>query len=78
MLWLLLTSMGYLAALGAAVGGVAWVAQSRYSLLQRLLARAADRVLARVVDPECEASVTHTDTGEGGRRRRCRRHCACR
>lgn len=64
MLWLLLTYASYLAAAGVAVGAATWVAASRYSLLQRLLAAFVDRTLSRVADSEAAAySVTHTDTG---------------
>jgi len=65
MLWALLTYVGYLAALGGAVGAGLYVAQTRFGLVQRLLATAVDKTLRRVAETTQAAySVTHTDTGE--------------
>lgn len=66
-LWTLLTYVGYLAALGTAVGATAYVAATRFSLVQRLLAGAVDKALRRVCDTGGAAySVTHTDAGGAG------------
>jgi hypothetical protein len=64
MIWLLLTYVGYLAALSATLGAVGYVAATRFSLVQRLLATVVNRTLSRLADSEQAAySVTHTDTG---------------
>ncbi len=64
MLWVLLTWLGYAAALSATVGATAYFAATRFGLVQRLLAAVADRTLSRIADEQQEAfSVTHTDTG---------------
>lgn len=62
MLWLVLTGLAYAAAATAVVGGAAWVASSRYALLQRLAATYLDRYLKGCADG---AQVTHTEKGEG-------------
>ena len=63
MLWLL-PWLAALATAGAALSGAAYLAFSRFGLLQRLLAALADRALAKVADDQAEAyAVTHTDTG---------------
>jgi hypothetical protein len=67
MIWLLLTYVGYLAALSATLGAVGYVAATRFSLVQRLLATVVNRTLSRLADSEQAAySVTHTDTGGAG------------
>jgi hypothetical protein len=64
MLWIALTYIGYLAAASAAVGAIGYVAASRFSLVQRLLATLVDRALDRIADSQQAAySVTRTDTG---------------
>ena len=64
MIWLLLTYVGYLAALSATLGAVGYVAATRFSLVQRLLATLVDRTLSHLADSEQAAyTVTHTDTG---------------
>ena len=66
MLWLLLTYLGYAAALGATVGAVGYVAVTRFGVVQRLLATVMDRTLTRIADTgRLSYSVTHTATGTG-------------
>ena len=64
MIWLLLTWLSYAAALGATLGAVGYVAATRFSLVQRLLATVVDRALNRLADSgQAAYTVTHTDTG---------------
>lgn len=64
MLWLILSGLAYAAAAGAAIGAVGYVAATRFSLVQRLLATLVDRTLEKIADTgQAAYSVTHTDTG---------------
>ena len=64
MIWLLLTWLSYAAALSATLGAVGYVAATRFSLVQRLLATVVDRALNRLADSgQAAYTVTHTDTG---------------